>query len=148
MITGVETAGLVLGIFPIVLKGLSQFIEGLETMKDMQQFRRLLDKYREDLSHERHIFGLTLQQLFICSKIAKTEREMYELLDNPYSDDWKAPKYDEALRLFLDKSYDVYMNTVTSLWHSLESLYRKLLIELEPSGSTVGTASHSSRSES
>ena len=146
MITGVETAGLVLAIFPIVLKGLSQFREGLETMKDMQNFTKLLSEFEFALGTEKTLFDYTLQRLLVGSKIAKTEKKLCELLDNPHSDEWKAPENDEALRIFLDESYDIYMRCVTKLRDSIESLHRKLLVGPDPSGSTVGTASHLLRS--
>ena len=37
MVTGVETAGLVLGAFPIVIEGLKFYTSGVRTIKDIKE---------------------------------------------------------------------------------------------------------------
>lgn len=43
--SGIEAAGLLLALFPIVVSGLQHFTEGLETVKKWRRYHRELAKY-------------------------------------------------------------------------------------------------------
>ena len=69
MVTGVETAGLVLAAFPLIVKGLEAYIEGIQKIKQLRDFRKLLKSYSVQLSTQQAIFQQTFQVLLEAADI-------------------------------------------------------------------------------
>lgn len=56
MITGIEAAGLVLGLFPIVIEGVQFYTSSAEKFKETRQHKHTLDEFRRELEMEESIF--------------------------------------------------------------------------------------------
>jgi len=59
MATGIEAAGLALGLFPIVLEGLKFYIASADAVREMKRHKRTLDQFRRDISMEKCKFENT-----------------------------------------------------------------------------------------
>ena len=59
MVTGIEAAGIVLGLFPIVLEGLKFYTRSADTVREMKRHKRTLDQFRRDISMEKCKFENT-----------------------------------------------------------------------------------------
>ena len=56
MVTGIEAAGLALGLFPLVIEGIKFYISSAEKFKEMKHHKRTLDKFRRELVMEKSKF--------------------------------------------------------------------------------------------
>lgn len=56
MVTGIEAAGLVFGLFPLVIEGIGFYISSAEKVKEMMRHKHTLDKFRRDLETEKCLF--------------------------------------------------------------------------------------------
>ncbi|KAI5813170.1 hypothetical protein BZA77DRAFT_127525 [Pyronema omphalodes] len=64
MVTGIETAGLVLGAFPLLLQGFEVYLEGSKKVADLWHWRNQLYTIIEELNFEYHMFELTCKRIF------------------------------------------------------------------------------------
>jgi len=53
MVTGIETAGLVLGAFPLAIEGIKAYSDGMKTVKDMKNYEQILRQFARELKVER-----------------------------------------------------------------------------------------------
>ena len=79
MATGIEAAGLVLGLFPIVLEGIQFYISSAEKFKEMKHHKRTLVKFRRELEMEESIFDNIWSRL-VSRAGAHTRSNMEEVL--------------------------------------------------------------------
>ena len=124
MVTGIETAGLVLATFPIVVDGLSRFAEGVETMKSWRRYRRELATYVRTLEVQQIFYQDTIEELL--DGIIRSDDELKMLLDDPKAASWQKPLYEERLRKRLDHSYKPYMVTMTDILTALQTVRKRL----------------------
>ena len=59
MVTGIEAAGLALGLFPLVIEGIKFYISSAEKFKEMKHHKRTLDKFRREVVMEKSKFDNT-----------------------------------------------------------------------------------------
>lgn len=79
--SGIEAAGLVLAVFPIVVNGLQHFTEGVETIKCWRRYQRELAKYSRTLETQRIVYLNTIESLF--EGIIQYSDELEALIDDP-----------------------------------------------------------------
>jgi hypothetical protein len=136
MVTGLETAGLILAAFPLLVHGLTAYSKGVNTIRDWRGYRRILRQYARDLEGERVVYLNTLEELFIG--IAPSEEELKQLIDNAGGPLWQNQEYDLKLRTRLDHAYDAYLLKLLALRELLETLSTKLDIPIAQPPSSVG----------
>lgn len=64
MVTGVETAGIVLGVFPLCIELIKLYATAAQTIKDMLHYHRILREYVRELKLERCKLYDSLLNLF------------------------------------------------------------------------------------
>ena len=123
MVTGIETAGLVLAAFPIAVHALQNWIDGLRTLQKFRRIYRELENYSQILDTENVTFLNTLETLL-------TDLVHYEdlplMLAQPTGICWKNPVYEDKLRHRLDRSYDSFMSTIEKMSQALQKFKEKL----------------------
>ena len=127
MVTGVETAGLVLAAFPILVDGLSHWVKGVETIRRWQMIRRELDSYALRLQTQSVTYLDTLEQLLVG--IVQSNEEMTAMLTEPGGASWQNQEYDRVLQLRLDRSYAPFLATLTHMKLALNDIMKKFGIE-------------------
>lgn len=75
MVTGIEAAGLVLGLFPIVIQGIQFYISSAEEFKEMWHHKRTLDKFRRELEMEESIFDNIWSRLMSRAGAPRSDTE-------------------------------------------------------------------------
>ena len=96
MVTGIETAGLVLGAFPLVIEGLRVYIKGVSTMRDMKRYEFILGQFKRDIEMESTHFEDTCYQLL--QHMALPENSTLDnLVADPRGNLWKAEELQHAL---------------------------------------------------
>jgi hypothetical protein len=126
MITGVEAAGIVIAILPLVVNQLDAYVQGLETIKTFRtkRYRRELESYLTRLGTQQAIFLNTLEHLL--EDIADSDDEIRDLIGNPAGTSWQDPVFQERLHKRLGRDYEIYIRTMTMLSGILQNLSDKL----------------------
>lgn len=135
MLTGVETAGLVLAVFPLVLDGLSRWLEGVQKVKRWRRIYRQLKNYEIRLQSQKVTYQNTLELLL--DGIVQMGEDTAAMLADPRGDVWKKAKYDQLLRRRLDRAYDTFFETLQFMFTTLNEIEKKLGIEAGTVSQTV-----------
>ncbi|CZR60528.1 uncharacterized protein PAC_10424 [Phialocephala subalpina] len=112
MLTGVETAGLVLAVLPLLISALEHYKEGLEPVKLFLDFHNQLPSQIHRLTYQHVQLELTLRLLL--SDIVEGE-DLADMIARPLGSTWKGPKVQGMLKGRLRESYKVYERTVARM---------------------------------
>lgn len=86
MATGVEIAGLVLAVLPLLVKQLDNYARGLERTRTLRRYSRELYKYAVGLSTQHKLLLNTLEQTL--EEVVDNHDERSELIYNPKGPGW------------------------------------------------------------
>ena len=119
MVTGIETAGLVLGAFPLVIEGMKVYANGARTMKNMMEYERVLKQYRREISMEQGHFE------DMCYNLLEdmTEPEdsiLHEMMTDPRHEKWREELHN-ALSLRLRRP-DSFIDAIKEFQTILDDL--------------------------
>lgn len=126
---GMEVAGVALALFPLVIKGLSNFVEAVSTVKRFKHYHRELKRDARMIENEWTGFQLSMENLVSCVGHSYADSQM--LLRSPGGAAWKGPKFQKKLQTYLDNSYNQFVQTIVELIEDLELLCEKLSIDLD-----------------
>ena len=136
--SGIEVAGIALAVFPVLVNGVTCFVDGVQTIRRWRRYRVILQDYADILETQRVYYQDTLEGLL--TGIVQSEDEIRDLMELPRGAIWKSAEYDEKLRQRLGHSHAVYLKLADKLVNALNTMCEKLGID--PSGK-VGTKSGS-----
>ena len=123
VITGVETAGLVLAIFPVAVEGLRFYLRGLESVKRWWRYARAMRDLLRALEMEKVKFEVSCEE--ILYEIVDTQ-DLDRLLQAPGGPEWQRPDLQSALENCLGRSLKVYMAAIAEMRATLEIFTHKL----------------------
>ncbi|KAL8648705.1 MAG: hypothetical protein Q9226_005889 [Calogaya cf. arnoldii] len=132
MATEIEIAGLALAAFPIVIDGLSHFVEGVRIIKTWGAFRRELASYQYGLQSARAFFQNTLEELL--EGIA-TQEDILTFQRDPDKMATPNPLYEEQLKARLDHDYNNCLEAMARILGAMEALRKKL--DLDAAGKVI-----------
>lgn len=125
--SGIEAAGLVLAIFPIVVSGLKDFTEGLETIKNWRRYHRELAKYSRTLETQRIVYLNTIERLF--EGIIQSNDELEAFMMDPATAFAHNPQYEERLSIRLGRSYGNFSRIMADMLEALKAAEKELGID-------------------
>lgn len=128
MVTGVEAAGLVLAILPLLISGLQQYQQGLIPIKDWLRYRSEVKSLIRNLNIEQVRFRMTCEKLL--GGIVP-EEELADLLQCPGGPAWYDEHIESRLKERLQESFAVYLATVEDMQDLLQSLRLKIGLDHE-----------------
>ncbi|KAI5777177.1 hypothetical protein EDC01DRAFT_624367 [Geopyxis carbonaria] len=116
MVTGIETAGLVLASFPLIVEGLKYYQQGIDSIKDMRQYASIIEKYQLQLDIELIKFNNT------CEKLLETTFTAEELqqIDSSVAFHWGCHTFREKLVM------NIGATASNALLRTLESLQNEI----------------------
>ncbi len=127
MLTGIETAGLVLAVFPLLIAALDHYKAGLEPFRTYSNYKLRLIELKGDLAFHRATF---LQSLTLLLNRCIQPKILGQLLSNPGGRQWKeqdlAARLSKCLGSF---GFSVFIDVVTGFKSTLDELYMKLDVE-------------------
>lgn len=128
MATGIETAGLILAAFPLVISALEYYENGFQVVREWIRFKGEFAAFLNALIRQRIFFRQNIEELL--GPIVASEYEMSVLLDNPGGEAWADKILNARLRQRLPGTYeyDSYAITVSYLLETLRKLMAKLKI--------------------
>lgn len=122
--SGIEAAGLALAVFPILIGGLGQMAEGIETIKRWKRYKLKLKEYASKLETARAYFSDTLKGLLI--DLVPSDEDYELLVLEPLGSKWTDPVYEARLRDRLEQSYKSYMLIIQTLLNRVQTMCEKL----------------------
>lgn len=126
MVTGIEAAGLALGIFPLVLKGVEVYMDGLDTAKDLWHWRRQLRFIYRELQVEFALFESTCERLIEEVGTDGIEGGIMTMMSGDI-DCWRESGFDCKLAKHMgDHIANVFIDQVIELNNCLEEIRGKL----------------------
>ncbi|RYP66475.1 hypothetical protein DL770_008797 [Monosporascus sp. CRB-9-2] len=126
MVTGVESAGLVLGAIPLVLAGLEFYAKGIAVTKRCFKYREQFQSLIRELRTENIICTNSINLLLVG---VVNQKDMADFLAEPCGDRWKEAKFDQRLKQRLGASYDSYMATIDELGKAAEIFRQRLKLD-------------------
>jgi hypothetical protein len=126
MVTGIETTGLILASFPLVVNGLGSYVAGANTLRrwrNERMYGRELKHLQRQLETQRVIYLNTLEELFTGIVYSDAERAL--LINDPSGPNWRRKEYETLLHERLGQSYHAYLATVNDLHESITLLEGK-----------------------
>lgn len=138
--SGFEVAGIALAVFPILVDGMTRFIDGVQTIKYWRRYRVRLQDYADIMETQMVYYQDTLEELL--TGIVQSEDEIKDLMEVPRGVIWKRAEYEERLRQRLGRSHVAYLKMADKMVNALSSMCEKLGID---SSGKVGTLSSSVR---
>ena len=127
MVTGIETAGLVLALFPLIISILEQYKEGFETIQEWWNFRTEFLHFIRAIGRQSILFSENLEELL--APMVTSDAEMDALLTTPLGDRWRDPELEERLKDRLPKSYELYLHTIDEVLEVMEKIKARLGIK-------------------
>jgi hypothetical protein len=120
--SGVETAGVLLGVFPLVLSAIEKYNVAIGAAKNSSS-RRQLHLLRQQVRIQHTILENTTYQLLdgIVDDRAR------EALQDPSSALWRDPEIESALKNALGQAYDAFLD----LFQRMVPLLRNLMDEID-----------------
>ena len=126
MLTGVETAGIVLAVLPLLISALEHYNEGLEPIKAFWEFDYQLPLHIRKLRNQHVHYEQTLRLLL--SPIAEAHK-VGEMIEAPNGNLWRDPQMQKKLEDRLQESYEAYHETVVHMEELMKRLARDLKID-------------------
>ncbi|KAF2875880.1 hypothetical protein BDV95DRAFT_603280 [Massariosphaeria phaeospora] len=124
--SGIETAGLVLGAVPLILASLEFYAKGIAVTRRCLKYEQQFNSLINELRTENVICTNTLNLLL---KGIVKQQDMAEFLVDPRGKRWKDAEFDKRLQQRLGNSYGPYMATIGQLNHSAEIFRQKLKLD-------------------
>ncbi|KAJ9607842.1 hypothetical protein H2200_007921 [Cladophialophora chaetospira] len=126
MATGIETAGIVLAILPMIVNQLDAYAQGVENLKGFRtrRYRRQFEEWSTRLGTQHAILLNTLEQTL--DGLLEHDDDISELIQNPRGPMWKDPAFQKKLAKTLDRNYIAFIRTMADLSMLLETLSRDL----------------------
>ncbi|KAK0742062.1 hypothetical protein B0T21DRAFT_448810 [Apiosordaria backusii] len=124
--SGLEVVGVVLGVFPIVIKVLENYQDGYDTLRDFAHFRREFTHLVNELNREQIIFRQQVEATL--RSITDSEFELKEMMDNAQSERWKSRDLHYRLKRKLcgDGEYDNYQSSLKAIHDNLSGMAKRL----------------------
>ncbi|KAI4259356.1 MAG: hypothetical protein L6R42_004593 [Xanthoria sp. 1 TBL-2021] len=128
MATGIETAGLILAAFPLVISALEHYENGFQVIREWIRFKGEFAAFLNALIRQRIFFRQNIEDLL--GPIVASEYEMSVLLDHPGGKAWADETLHARLRQRLPGKYEYesYATTVSYIMETLHKLKDKLKI--------------------
>jgi hypothetical protein len=112
-----EVAGLVLGVYPVVILVFEQFKTGAEYFSNWRQFRRQYEGFIRDIEAQQLFLEGTLEDL-LCGgpdpylSGSNSKEAFHRIVSDRSHTGWSDPKLTENLKARLDNRYDWYIYTI------------------------------------
>ncbi|KAF2491475.1 hypothetical protein BU16DRAFT_515854 [Lophium mytilinum] len=126
MVTGVETAGLVLGSIPLILAGLEFYGKGIAVSKRYWKYREGIKGLAVELKCESTMCLNSINMLLIG--VVKP-REMADFLKDPRGTRWKDAKFEKKLKDRLGTTYESYIDTIESMDAAVSKFLQRLKLD-------------------
>lgn len=124
MLTGVETAGLVLAAFPVVVQLIQGYKEGCQPLRNWFRFHKTFQKLIQGIRLQETRLESNVRMLLL--PLVDNDEELEVLLGEPGGGAWKNPDLEDALQLQLSNSFKSYLDTIERIRETLQDFRHQL----------------------
>ncbi|KAI9769385.1 MAG: hypothetical protein M1840_004087 [Geoglossum simile] len=117
--SGIEIAGAVLGGLPLIISALEHYNDGLQRIKDVWNFRVVLEDFTQDLRVQNAIYKATLAEFL---QHTQSELEVSRLLQDPSGQEWSNTGLEMSLRKQYGEHYELYCQRIAKMNSVVEDL--------------------------
>jgi hypothetical protein len=111
---GVEAAGFILAVFPLLISAAEDYQRGFEPLLKWKRFRKEFVGFIDTVDIERHLFSQMIERLLI-SVAEVPEQELHHFMTDPEYKGWQGKELVGILQARLGPSYDAYMSTLRKM---------------------------------
>lgn len=122
MITGIETAGLVLAVLPLVISALESYKDGLQTIKRLYRSEAQLRKLIRTLKVQRSKYRSNLEKLI---KAAAPDIGIQDVPEDFYNPIWHG-ELNARAKAYLDDRYESFQAVVEEYQECIREIAKKL----------------------
>lgn len=120
MVTGIETAGLALAAFPLIIEGLKFYASGYKTIGELRNYQKVLNKLVRELKLENTKFENTINSLL---EDMVPQEDVTEIVESPDGHRWRDADFRHALEKRLRPGVvEPYLEAIQDLHHNLAKL--------------------------
>ncbi|KAL1846840.1 hypothetical protein Plec18170_008982, partial [Paecilomyces lecythidis] len=126
--TGIEAVGIVLGILPLIINQLDNYVQGVETVRLFQhrRYRRFIERNASILAGEHAILLNTIETLL---KHVTSDAELRELVANPSGRGWASESLGDKIKGQLGRDYQPFMGVLNETLATLQELSKRLGVD-------------------
>lgn len=124
MLTGVETAGIVLAAFPVIVQLIEGYKEGCKPLDSWLRFRKTFLSLVQDIRLQETKLESNVRRLLL--PLVESDGELQMPLAEPGGPAWFDYELEEALQRRLLNSYESYIDTVGRIQDTLNEFQRQL----------------------
>jgi hypothetical protein len=122
--SGIELAGLIIAILPLVSEGLEKSEKGLASMQDWWRYRIVFKSFQHEVDLQTLLLRQQLENLL--GQVVSSSAQLAELLNEPRGAAWSNKELDARLRRMLpENAYQCYMQTARYAFELLDKLRTK-----------------------
>lgn len=130
MLTGIETAGLILAVFPVVVQLAEGYQKGCKSIATGYiGFHRTFQTLLQGVRLQKTRFYNNVRMLL--SPLVDSDEELEALLKDPGGERWVSEELEAALQLRLHNSYQSYRDTIDRMQETLADFQKQLGISEE-----------------
>ncbi|KAH0370307.1 hypothetical protein KCU65_g2602, partial [Aureobasidium melanogenum] len=133
--SGMEVAGLVLGIIPLFISAIEHYEDGLRTVRVLKLvvYRQELAHYRTKLMTEYGLYSNALEELLVD---VVTQQELRDMIDQGYGPLWKEAALEHKLRKRLGRTYNTYFLVMKQMQEVMARIAS--LLDIQRQGNITG----------
>jgi hypothetical protein len=128
MVTGLEAAGVVLALLPLLVNQLENYATGFEKLKLLRRYRRVFSAYALGIGTQPTIFLNNLEK--VLEGVVEDEDKIGALINEPQGNLWKDVSLQDRLKAKLGRSHDVFMGNIIALHDLLVTLSDRLGLKI------------------
>lgn len=122
--SGIEIAGLLLGVFPLLISALEHYRESAEVLDDWWQIKKEYKKCKNEIKVQELAFENNLERFLL--PLVVDDNEIAALIAEPGGIKWKDPALEDKLKSRLPKSYEVFLDTIFDIKSTVDGLKEEL----------------------
>ena len=126
--SGIEAAGFVLAVFPLLISALEDYRQGWGILEDWWKIKREYKKCQQNIKLQKLVFEENLEQLL--STLVYDKDELKLLIADPGGDKWRDAGLEHGLKERLPRSYDIYLEIIGEIKTIMESLKNALGVDM------------------
>jgi hypothetical protein len=125
--SGIEVAGLLLGIFPLIITGLEHYRETASVLGVFWKIRRKYLVWMHSVNICKLAFENNLEELLL--PLIADDDQLKLLIADPQGPEWQNPQLEQCLRERLPKSYDLYLESISHIKETMDQLSHELGVD-------------------
>lgn len=127
--SGIEIAGLLLGVFPLLISALEHYRRSTEVLDDWWQIKQEYTKCKNEIKLQELAFEGSLERFLL--PLVVDDNQIAALIAEPGGTKWKDPALEDKVKSRLPKSYDLFIDTIYDIKTTVDDLKEELGVNRE-----------------